>query len=460
MPQPPSEAATSPRLTLIASSLGFVLIILDVTVVNVALDQIKASLRTDVTGLQWVMNAYTLIFASLLLTAGALGDRLGARSVFLSGLGLFTGASVVCGLAGSLAVLISGRVLQGVGAALCVPASLALLNASFPEPRARARAVSIWAGAGGLAIAAGPVVGGVAVDRLGWPSIFFLNLPLGVFAIWLTASYAPPGSKLTDRGLDLLGQVLAILALGGLTLAFIESGAVGWTHPVVLAGFSCFMLVTPLFLLVELGRPDPMLPLSLFRSPVVSVSCFVGLIVNFAYYGLMFVFSLFFQTAKGFSPFATGLAFLPMTALVTVANLIAGKLITRFGPKLPTSIGQALAAFGYIALAGIDTQTPYSEVVAPLLAAGAGVALTVPSMTAAVLASVEKERAGIASGALNAARQVGGVIGVSVFGSLLSGRALVGGMHIALLLAAIALGIGCVVSLVAMGKPARPVSAP
>jgi len=439
--------STSPRLTLIATSLGFVLVILDVTVVNVALERIQTSLSTNVTGLQWIINAYTLVFASLLLTAGALGDRFGAKRIFVIGFALFTIASLACGMAGSISTLIAGRIVQGVGAALCVPASLALLSASFPEAASRARAVSIWAGVGGLALAAGPVVGGILVDRFGWPSIFFLNLPLGIL---LTLSYAPSGLNTPNRGLDLAGQVLAILALGGLTLGFVESGALGWTHPRVLSGFACFLVAGALFLLAEARGADPMLPLSLFRSSVVSASCIVGLITNFAYYGLMFVLSLFFQATKGYSPLMTGLAFLPMTALVTVANLISGRLTARFGPRLPMVMGQALAACGYLGLASIDGRTAYSFIVGPLLTAGIGVALTVPAMTAAVLASADRKRTGITSGALNAARQTGGVIGVGVFGSLVAGgpEKLLAGMHVALILAGIALGIGAIVGFI------------
>jgi MFS transporter, DHA2 family, methylenomycin A resistance protein len=442
----------SQRLTLVATSLGFVLIVLDVTVVNVALERIQQSLGTDVTGLQWMVNAYTLVFASFLLTTGALVDRLGAKRIFLIGFTLFTAASLACGLAGSVTALVVARVAQGFGAALCLPAALALLNVSFPEAASRARAVSIWAGLGGVAVAAGPVVGGLMVDRLGWPSIFFLNLPFGVLGIWLTVAHAPPAPRTPDRGLDLFGQLLAVLALAGLTLAFTEAGALGWMHPIVLAGFVCFLVATPLFLLIEASGGDPMLPLSLFRSAEVSVSCFVGLAVNFAFYGLMFALSLFFQMAKGYSPFATGLAFLPMTALVAVANLVAGMLTARFGPKLPMTVGQALAGAGYLALAGIDAQTPYSAIVGPLLAAGVGAALTVPSMTAAVLSSAGKQRAGTASGTLNAARQLGAVVGIGVFGSLMSAQnnGSVGSMRIALMLAALTLGVGCLVSLLGL----------
>jgi DHA2 family methylenomycin A resistance protein-like MFS transporter len=450
MPHSRAARTTSPNLTLIAASLGFALVILDVTVVNVALERIKATLATDVTGLQWMMNGYTLVFASLLLTAGALGDRLGAKRVFILGFALFTAASLACGMATSIAVLIAGRIAQGLGAALCVPPSLTLLNVSFPEARSRARAVSIWAGIGGLAIAAGPVVGGGMVDRWGWPSIFFLNLPLGLLGIWLTLAYAPAGPRTPDRAFDLAGQILAIIALGGITLGFIESGSLGWTHPLVLAGFVSFAVAGALFLLIEARSNDPMLPLSLFRSSAVSASCFSGFAINFAYYGLMFVLSLFFQAVKGYSPLATGLAFLPMTALVTVVSLTSGWLTARFGPRPPMVIGQALAALGCFALAGIKGGTPYGLIIGPLLAAGVGTALTVPPMTTTVLANADQKRAGIASGVLNAARQTGGVIGVGVFGSLVAGEAdrLVSGTRMALILAGLALAIGCIVSAV------------
>ena len=456
MPNSHSGGKSSPNLTLAATSLGFILVVLDVTVVNVALDRIKSALETDVTGLQWVLNAYTLVFASLLLTAGALGDRFGAKRMFVTGFVIFTAASVACGCAGTIVLLVAGRIVQGLGAACCVPSSLALLNAAFPDAAARAKAVSLWAGAGGLAIAAGPVVGGALVDRLGWPSIFFLNLPLGLLGIWLTLVYAPEAPRASGRGLDLPGQGLAIVALGALTVGFVESGPLGWTHPVVLAGFTLFAVGTGLFLRVEARSAEPMLPLSLFQAPAVGAACVVGLLTNFSFYGLMFVFSLFFQISKGYSPLMAGLAFLPMTALVTVANLAAGALTARFGPRLPMVLGQALAAVGYLALAPTEAGTSYGTIIVPLLAAGVGAALTVPSMTAAVLANVARDRAGIAAGALNAARQMGGVIGVGVFGSLVVGAAdrLAGGMHIALILAGGAQVAGCAVSAIAGARHA------
>lgn len=452
MRDPVAIERPSPTLTLIATGIGVTLIILDVTVVNVALERIQASFATTVTGLQWVMNAYTLAFASLMLSAGALGDRLGARRVFVAGFVLFTLASLACGAATSLAMLVAARVVQGVGAALCLPSSLALISVSFPAPAARAKAVAIWSAIGGLALAAGPVVGGILVDRLGWPSIFFINLPLGAVGIWLTLRHAPSVVHGAGRGLDPAGQLLAIVALASLTVLFIQSGPLGWSHPVVIASAVAVVAATIAFIVVESHSADPMLPLALFRNRAVSGSCLVGLLTNFAFYGLMFVLSLYFQVVKGFTPLQAGLAFLPMTALVTVGNLVAGWLTARYGARLPMVVGQAVAAGGYLALARIGSDTSYVAIIGPLLAAGFGTSLTVPSMTAAVLAHVERQRAGIASGVLNAARQIGGVIGVGAFGSLIAahGGDLVGGMHLAQLAAGAALVLGCIISAIGL----------
>jgi MFS transporter, DHA2 family, methylenomycin A resistance protein len=421
--------------------------------VNVALERIKASLDTDISGLQWVVNAsYTLVFASLLLTAGALVDRLGAKRVFLAGFALFTAASLACGLADQIAVLVACRVGAGRRSGAVRPGVPCTSERQLPgtgRPRAgRQHLGRRW----GPRTRRRPCRGGhhgrpprLAEHLLPQPAVRRSGL-------WLTLLYAPQGSRTPDRGLDLVGQVLAILALGGLTLGFIESGSLGWMHPLVQAGFGSFAVGTVAFLLTEARSADPMLPLSLFRSSAVNTSCIVGLLTNFAYYRPMFVLSLFFQAEKGFSPLATGLAFLPMTALATVASLVAGWLTAHFGPRLPMAIGQAVAAAAYLALSGINATTPYGNIVGPLLAAGIGVALTVPSRTAAVLANTDKRRAGIASGALNAARQTGGVIGVGAFGSLVSGdsTSLVGGMHVALIIAGLALVVGCLVSAIGL----------
>jgi DHA2 family methylenomycin A resistance protein-like MFS transporter len=450
---------SSSTLILFATSLAFVIICLDVTVVNVALERIQTSLGTDITGLQWVLNAYTLAFASLLLSTGALGDRFGPKPIMIAGLALFTLASVACGLSTSVELLIAARVLQGVAAALCVPSSLALLNSTFTEPKARAKAIGIWAGTASIALGAGPIVGGLMVDRFGWPSIFLINLPFGALGIWLAVVYAPAAEAARRRSFDLAGQILAILALAGQTVGFVESGQLGWTHPVVVAGFVVFLVLGGGFLAVESRHREPMLPLSLFRSRTVSVTSTIGLLLNFGYYGLMFAISLFFQLAKGYSPLSAGLAFLPMTAVLSVTNFISGAVTARMGPKLPIITGLTLAAIGYFSIAGIDRDTSYIYIMVPLMVIGIGVALTVPAISILLLSGAERSQAGIASGVFNAARQIGGVVGVGVFGSLLAGGAghIITGIHIALALSGSGMLLALVIAVIGLRERARGV---
>jgi len=435
------QSTRSPRLALLAASLGFVIICLDVTVVNVALGRIQETLSVSSTELEWVLNAYTLAFAALLLSAGALGDRLGARRVFVGGFAIFTLASVACGFAPGALTL--------VGAALCVPSSLSLLSAAFPDPRARAKAVSIWAGTAALALGAGPLVGGLLIDRFGWPSIFLINVPFGIAGIWLTLAHAPDTLRHAARRIDLAGQMLAVISLVALMFAVVESGRLGWASPAVMTGIVCFVVFGTLFVLAEAWQKEPMLPLSLFQIPAVTVSSLIGLSLNFGYYGLMFAMSLFFQHVRHYTPLETGLAFLPMTAVVTVANLASGALTSRFGYRLPMVVGQAVAGLGFLSLALLEVNSSDLTITAPLLAIGVGVALAVPSINTALLAHVEPRSVGIASGLLNTARQIGGAIGVGIFGSLIARTAgnPVTGLHTAVILAGVLMMAGVVIAI-------------
>jgi DHA2 family methylenomycin A resistance protein-like MFS transporter len=432
-----ASGAESPRFALLATSLGFFIICLDVTVVNVALARMQQQLDLDSSALEWVVNAYTLTFASLLLSAGALADRFGGRRVFVAGFVAFTCASVACGMSAGAVTLIASRILQGAGAALCVPSSLALLGAAFPDASARAKAVSLWAGTAALAIGAGPVVGGVLIGLFDWPSIFLVNVPIGIAGIWLTLAYAPETARHAARRLDLAGQSLAVVTLAALTYAIVEGGRLGWTDGTVISGFAVSVLAGVAFIAVELRQTQPLLPLALFRNTVVNVSALTGLSLNFGYYGLMFAMSLFFQSVRHDTPLEAGVAFLPMTAVVSVANLVSGRLTTRFGFRVPMFYGQVLAALGYFALAFAQADSSALLISLPLLAIGTGTALVVPSINTAVLANVDATYVGISSGVLNTARQIGGVLGVGVFGSLVRAQSadLVEGLHVAVLLA-------------------------
>lgn len=441
----PSALPHQPHVTLVAAALGFVVVLLDVSVVNVALEALRREFGADVSGLQWVLNAYTLVFAALLLTSGALGDRFGARRVFIVGFVVFTLASAACGLAPSLWALVAARVVQGLGAALLVPNSLSMLRQAFPDPTQRNRAVGWWGAIGGVSLAAGPVLGGLLISHSGWRSIFLINLPVGLIGLFLALRHTASGNPGDRRSLDLPGQVAIMSALAALTVALTEAGRLGWQHPWVQGGLLLALLAAIGFVRIEARSPAPMLPLALFRIPTFTVASLVGVIVNFAYYGLIFVFSLFFQIEQQLSPQQAGLAFLPMTIVLMVVNVIAGRLITRIGARRLMALGLALSAFGYLMLLPVSIAGSYWMLVVPMLLAASGIALTVPTMTNATLSSVESARAGIASGVLNSARQVGGMLGVAVFGYLVrdtAPEAFVRGMHrslgvsIALLLAA------------------------
>ncbi|HET8521698.1 MAG TPA: MFS transporter, partial [Thermomicrobiales bacterium] len=311
------RTSARPALTLLAICLGYFMTILDASAVVVALPSIEHTFSTTVTGLQWVVDGYLVIFAGFLLTGGALGDRLGSRRVFLVGLTLFTAASAMCGAAPSLTVLQATRVIQGFGAALMVPTSLALLRHSYAEPVQRARMLGIWSGIAGTAAAAGPVIGALLITSLSWRSIFFLNVPVGIFAFFLVRRFVTPPPVDTQRRLDLPAQVLAVAALVLLTTSFIEGGERGLSTPILAAGVLA-LVVAAIFVAVEHRQARPMLPLGLFSSGAFSGGVAVGLLINFAIFGEVFLMSLFFQQTRGYSVLMTGLAFLPQTVAIAL----------------------------------------------------------------------------------------------------------------------------------------------
>lgn len=450
------SSRASSSLTLAAMSLGYGVVQLDVTIVNTALDAIGRSLGGGVANLQWIVSTYTIAFAALILTAGALGDRIGARRVFMSGFSIFTAASLGCAVAPNAAILIAARAVQGLAAALLVPNSLALLNHAYPDDRDRGRAVGTWAAGASLALTAGPLVGGGLIALSGWRAIFLVNLPIGLAGLWLTWRYAGETARSPRHELDLPGQVLAIASLGALAAALIEGGHAGWRNPWVMAGFAAAVLLGVLFVVRERRAAQPMLPLPLFRNRMFALTSLVGLLVNVAFYGLIFVFSLYFQQTNHWSPLATGLAFVPMMGAVLPVNLIAPRLAERFGAQAVIAAGAAIAAMGCLALLGIGAGTSYPAVVAQLVAIGGGLGLLVPPLTSALLGSVDKARSGLAAGVLNSTRQTGSVVGVALFGSLLGGAGdFVHGAHIALTISAVLLVVAAAIIWFRSGIGAR-----
>ena len=435
-----STASRSPlaaALALAASSLGFGVVQLDITIVNTALSSISTSLGGSVAELQWVVTAYTIAFAAFILTAGALGDRVGAKRIFIGGFAIFTLASLACALAPSAMFLIAARSVQGLAAAILVPNSLTLLNHAYADPKARGRAVGFWAAGASVALTAGPLVGGGLIALVGWRAIFLVNLPIGAAGLWLAWRYAEETPRLAQREIDLPGQIAAITALGGLAGALIEGGALGWSHPLVIMGFAGAAVIGLLFVWREARAPQPMLPLSLFRHRMFALTALVGLLFNIAFYGLIFVLSLYFQNVNGWSPFATGLAFVPMMAMVLPANLISASVCERLGAPQTIALACMIAAAGCVALLPMASGTSYWAIGAQLIILGGGLGLFVPSLTSTLLGSVEKSRSGIAAGVLNATRQTGSVLGVGLFGSLVAGNnAFMAGAHASLVISA------------------------
>ncbi len=419
-------------VALVAICLGYFMTILDTTIVTVALPNLGRDLGVTVTGLQWAVDGYALVFASLLLSAGALGDWLGSRRIFLAELLLFTIASALCGLAPTIWALVASRVIQRVGAALLIPTSLALLRYTFDDAASRARAVGIWGGIAGLGAAGGPVLGGVLVAALGRRSVFLVNIPIGILGALLALRFVVRVPRLPKRGLDLPAQLAAVLALALLTVAVIQVATWGWDSPLVLGSLGVAVLARLAFLGIERNSAAPMLPLGLFRTPTFSAGTAVGFLINFGFYGQLFLLSLFFQQVRGFSPLLTGFALLPESGMASIVSALSGQLTGRLGPCSAMVIGLALGGAGLLSLAIIGTGTAYLILVPMLAAVGFGMAFTMPAATTAVVDAAPAERAGIASGVINASRQLGGVLGVALLGGLVNQHGFfVPGMHVA-----------------------------
>ena len=432
---PETDSALRPRQgwALGAALLGMFVITFDAVVVNVALPSISDDFGGGISGLQWVVDGYTLMFAGLLLTSGALSDRVGARRAFRWGMALFVVASVGCGLAPSMNVLIGARFLQGSAAAVIMPASMALIGHAYPDPNRRAWAIGMWALGGGIASSSAPVLGGL-LSLASWRLIFFINVPVGAVALVLLRRVAV--SPRRWRPFDWIGQVTAVLAMGGITFGAIEAGAHGITAPEVLGAFTIGLLSLVAFLVAEARVRYPMMPLSMFRSRNVDVAMAVGFAFVVGYYGLPFVMSLYLQQLRGLSSFAAGLVFVPMMVVGAALTPFVASIAARFGTRTLIVTGLGLMTVGLVVLAAVpDTTTP---VALALLMLPVGIAgpLIIPPTMALLLNSVAHDQVGTTSGVFNTSRQVGGALSVAVFGALLAGDDFMTGLRVSLLLAA------------------------
>lgn len=409
---------------LIVMCVGYFLVLLDVTVVNVALPDIGGTLGTGPAGLQWVVDGYALALAGLLLVGGTVGDVYGHKRVVVTGLAVFGLASLACGLAPDVGWLVGARFAQGAGAALLLPGTLAIIADAFPDEADRARAIGVWAGVGSAALPAGPLLGGLLVEGLGWRAVFFLNVPIVLVAAVVTTRLVRTRQHTADRRVDWPGAALGTALLTAVTVAVIEADA--WLLVVA-------AVLLAVFVAVERATADPVLPPKLFRRPTFSVANAVAGVMNLCTLGLLFLVTQYLQTVGHHSALAAGLALLPLFLPLTVIAPVAGRITGRWGPRRPMVVGLLVAGAGIALLTTLRTDSSYWTLLPALLLWGCGLGVLTPAVVAAAVGAV-KERSGLASAVNNTARQAGGAVGIATFGSLAgaasNGRVFVSGIHV------------------------------
>ncbi|MFK4263569.1 MFS transporter [Streptomyces milbemycinicus] len=402
--------------------LGQFMVLLDSTIVGAALPDMQERLHTQLSGLQWIVDAYVLLVAMLLLSGGVFADRFGRKRVFLAGVVVFTAASVVCSVAPSIGWLIAGRAVQGIGAAALSPASLALLAAAYPVPQERVKAIGLWAGFSGIGLAAGPLAGGILVDAFGWPAIFLVNVPIGAVLLLAGLRVLSESRNPSAPTIDIPGTVLSVLGVGALAYGLIEGGSRGWTSPVILGSFAAAVVILAVFVAVEARGSTPMLPLRLFRQQLFTVSNTAMVVVGFALMGSSFFFSQFFVYVQGSSILCAGLQTLPASLAMVIVSPYAGRLAAKYGFRVVVTTGLALAGLGLLALGFVHADTGYGNVWWRLAVVGIGFALTMSPLTGAAIQAVSPQEGGLASGISSTTRQIGAVLGVAVLGAIVRTR--------------------------------------
>ncbi|MBA5608123.1 MFS transporter [Duganella sp. FT3S] len=416
----PARRPAPALLVLLTLAIGFVMAMIDVTAVNTALSDIAASLGVPLSGLVWVVDGYTLTFAALLLAGGALADRYGPRHVYQGGLSVFIAGSVWCALAPSGPALVAARLLQGAGAALFMPSSLSLLTHAYDDERTRARMLGSWSAIVGCSSSIGPLVGGLLVHGFGWRSVFWVNVPIGLLGIALTQALVPvtPPAR-AARALSLLSHGLGVVALAAMSFVLIEGPVLGLTSmPVGLAAL-CAVLAATVLVRRERYGAQPVLPRALFGSPAFGAANGVGLLVNLAVFGQLFLLSLFLQQAGGADALRTGVRLLPMMACFAIGNVASGRIAARVGTRPPMLYGLAVGAAAGLAMMNLSPATPYWLLMAGAMVMNVAIGVAIPGMTATVMLVAGRSHANGAAAALNANRQIGALVGVALMGSVL-----------------------------------------
>ncbi|WP_244135631.1 MFS transporter [Burkholderia seminalis] len=404
--------AARPVHVMIALACGFVMAMLDVTIVNVALKAMQASLDMSLTALVWVVDAYTLSFAALLLFGGALANRYGPRAIYVTGLALFVAASVLCAAAQTSGMLVAARLLQGVGAALFMPSSLSLLTLAFPAGPLRTRMIGIWGALVSAAMAIGPCIGGILVDAIGWRGIFWVNLPVGLAGLWLTRRHV--GHSPRHPGpLNTFGHLLGALALAALSYTLIEGPGAGWRSPAIVAGAAVTFAAGAAFVWRERGARDRILPSALLRNRRFVAGGLLGLAINFGILAEIFLLSLYLQQVRGASALRAGFELFPLMAMFGIGNLASARVSARLGPRGTLLAGLALAMLGSAALIGIEA-LPYTALAIAVGIANFGAGQAIPAMNLVVMQSAGPADANLAAASLNASRQIGSLVGVAI----------------------------------------------
>jgi EmrB/QacA subfamily drug resistance transporter len=408
--------------TLGALCFALFMIMLDNTVVNVALPAIRADLHISQSELEWTVAAYALTFASLLLTGGKLGDLLGRRKIFLLGVAVFTLSSLFCGLSSGASELIAARAVQGVGAALMMPATLSIISATF-APRERGMAIGIWAGVSAMALAIGPLAGGLITQHISWNWIFFVNVPIGVLGL-ITTAFVVPESKDTshEQRLDVPGLVSSGVGLLSLVYALIEGHSYGWTSPRILSLFVIAAIGLSAFVLLEMHQRIPMLDVTLFRNGTFAGANLVAILVTMAMFGIFVFFPIYMQTFRGWSPTQAGAALLPWTLMVVIFAPIAGKLSDRIGSRWLMAAGMTVVAICCIDLSTVGVHSSFWHMLPGFILGGVGMSFVMTPMSAAAMGAVSVDKAGVASGVLNTFRQVGVALGIAIMGAIITNR--------------------------------------
>jgi EmrB/QacA subfamily drug resistance transporter len=404
--------------TLAAMCFALFMIMLDNTVVNVALPSIQRSLKTTPENLEWTINAYFLSFAALILLGGKLGDRFGRKKIFLVGLAIFTLSSAACALSTSDTGLISARVVQGIGAALMNPLSLSIIVAAFPRHQVPT-AIGIWAGISGLGLAIGPLLGGFLVEHVDWSAVFWINVPIGVLAAGATLWFVQESRDPTARSFDIVGTLLVTGGLFALVWALIRTNAHSWGSGQTVGFLVAAVVLLVGFIFWEDRQSDPMIPLTFFRKRAFDVAVASVALIGFSMFGIIYFLTLYLQNVRGYSAIESGLRTLPMTIMVILIAPVAGRLSARIGPRPLMAGGMLIMSLGLASLTRLSIDASYWTVIFPsFICVGAGIAMSMPTTTGVAMGSVDPARAGIASGVINSSRQVGGALGVAVLGSI------------------------------------------